>query len=147
PLGGRPRRRRPPRARDLAAAGPDRLRRPPARADGDRPGRELGLRRGRTALDRHLVVAEVKGSADAARANEAQLAPLLRPGRCRRPGRGVRDLQRPRPGHVDDLLALGDLDEILAEDAELADRVIGWVDTGVDAGVGAVIGGLPAVAN
>ena len=37
-----PGRRRPPGARDLAAAGPDRLRRPAARADGALPGRLLG---------------------------------------------------------------------------------------------------------
>src|SRR5207247_540123 len=60
---------------------------------------------------------------------------------------GGGDLQGSGAGHVDHMLALGRPDEVLAEDAELADGPVRWIDAGLYGGVAPAIGRLPAVAN
>src|SRR5206468_2530716 len=81
----------------------------------------------------------------AAAADEVQLAPLLGPGRDVLADRSGDDPQRPGAAHVDDVLGLGDLDVVLAEDPELADARVDRIGPGVDAGVAVVVGCLPAV--
>src|SRR6266480_1792688 len=95
--------------------------------------------------DRHGVIAQVEHAADAAAADEREVAALLGPCGDGVTKRRLDDPQRPGARYVHHVLRLGHFDEVLAEDAELANRRPGRVAARVDRRVAAMVPRLPAV--